>query len=324
MSYSREVERLKSFNNPFWQQSFVSKEELARYGCYYTGRSDVVCCFFCYVQIGFWELNDNVLLDHIKWSPNCPLLRKRDTDNVPIDPNFLDSIPDGLGGGYDVCGCVYSPLMTAPRTNVSRSSSISGSPLPPSPPPSSNSKYPNYDSYEKRLNSFKLWPKSMKQKPSQMSEAGFFYTGEGDRVKCFYCGGGLTHWLPDDNPWEQHAMFYNTCLYLQLHKDNDFIELWSSMHPSKMSPSPEPEPPAETSLEPPETSPDPEPPAETSPDPSEKPPLEGYCKICFANPSNILYLPCAHLVSCSNCALRVHNCPICRQPYVKVMKIYPS
>lgn len=34
------------------------------------------------------------------------------------------------------------------------------------------------------------------------------FLGEGDKVKCFHCGGGLTDWKPNEDPWEQHAKWY--------------------------------------------------------------------------------------------------------------------
>lgn len=34
------------------------------------------------------------------------------------------------------------------------------------------------------------------------------FLGEGDKVKCFQCGGGLTNWKPSEDPWEEHAKWY--------------------------------------------------------------------------------------------------------------------
>jgi hypothetical protein len=48
----------------------------------------------------------------------------------------------------------------------------------------------------------------LKQRPQELSDAGFYYSGKGDRVCCFSCGGGLKDWEEGDNPWEQHAISY--------------------------------------------------------------------------------------------------------------------
>lgn len=34
------------------------------------------------------------------------------------------------------------------------------------------------------------------------------FLGEGDRVKCFHCGGGLSDWKPSEDPWEEHARWF--------------------------------------------------------------------------------------------------------------------
>jgi hypothetical protein len=36
----------------------------------------------------------------------------------------------------------------------------------------------SYNTYEARLSSYESWPRSLKQKPDKLSEAGFFYTGK--------------------------------------------------------------------------------------------------------------------------------------------------
>lgn len=74
-----------------------------------------------------------------------------------------------------------------------------------------------------RLQSFDGWSKTLKQTPEQLSAAGFFYTLKDDRVICFCCGGGLHTWVEQDDPWEQHALYYGSCEYLQLMKGREFI-----------------------------------------------------------------------------------------------------
>lgn len=40
---------------------------------------------------------------------------------------------------------------------------------------------------------------------NDLAEAGFYYVGYDDEVKCFYCEGSLYGWNVDDDPWEEHA-----------------------------------------------------------------------------------------------------------------------
>jgi len=60
--------------------------------------------------------------------------------------------------------------------------------------------------------------------PEQMSQAGLYYLGERDRVKCWCCNGGLQNWDKFDNPWFEHAKWFPTCEYLLQKKGPEFIE----------------------------------------------------------------------------------------------------
>lgn len=85
--------------------------------------------------------------------------------------------------------------------------------------------YRQFRTQPSRENTFKqfLWPPAMPQQPAQLAEAGFFYRGLSDNVQCFYCAGGLKNWEPTDIPWEQHALWFPNCAYLQLVKGREFV-----------------------------------------------------------------------------------------------------
>ncbi|EDW40134.1 GL25100 [Drosophila persimilis] len=84
--------------------------------------------------------------------------------------------------------------------------------------------HPEYAVESTRLRSFEEWPRNLKQKPMQLAEAGFFYTGVGDRVRCFSCGGGLKDWDDNDEPWEQHALWLSQCRFVKLMKGQRYID----------------------------------------------------------------------------------------------------
>jgi len=71
---------------------------------------------------------------------------------------------------------------------------------------------------QKRLETFHNWPSSKRQKAEDLSKCGFYYLGESDKVRCFYCGVGLHDWLSEDNVWLEHAISSNACPYLLLNK----------------------------------------------------------------------------------------------------------
>lgn len=50
------------------------------------------------------------------------------------------------------------------------------------------------------------------------------------------------------------------------------------------------------------------------------------CCICLTNPSNVLCLPCKHLVMCNNCSqlnkIKTNKCPMCRNPVAEFMNVF--
>ena len=57
-----------------------------------------------------------------------------------------------------------------------------------------------------------------------MNEFFLNITGNGDAVRCFFCGGGLSSWESEDDPWVEHAHWFPECLYLSQCKGQDFIQ----------------------------------------------------------------------------------------------------
>lgn len=431
-----EENRLRTFSSR-WPVAFISPNVLARYGFYYVGTEDTVKCYFCRVEIGLWEPQDDVIQEHLRWSPFCPLLKKRPTNNVPLNANYLDAVPEP---SYDTCGITVRHNSYAENAHVridldrvsgdswsgmsdiSLSSSGSGSnhqaggaaasetePMSGVSGMASNSsntgvgggngsgsvalqqgqasmtaanwnnevlmgggggehtlmrrpEYPNYAIEADRLKTYEDWPTSLKQKPKQLSDAGFFYTGMSDRVKCFSCGGGLKDWEQDDDPWQQHAIWYSNCHYLQLMKGREFIQKCndlkdtpsgassgsSAMSCTSSQPSTSGISSASSSVM--STSPasssgfsSPTPLADeertlrcsdhsSGSDDGEddtgcnrKVPSDGkICKICFVNEYNTAFMPCGHVVACAKCASSVSKCPLCQQPFINVLRLYLS
>jgi baculoviral IAP repeat-containing protein 7/8 len=151
--------------------------------------------------------------------------------------------------------------------------------------------YPKYSLQFQRIESFNNWPKDSTQIPEQLATAGFFYTGRGDRVTCFCCGGGLKDWEEFDQPWEQHAIWYRNCEYLKLMKGETYI--YAVLNPSQISISD-----------------------------AENKNNHRLCKICYEAESNIAFVPCGHVIACISCAAMVNKCPYCNQKYETIQKLY--
>ena len=54
--------------------------------------------------------------------------------------------------------------------------------------------------------------------------------------------------------------------------------------------------------------------------------LEAKCVVCFERAPDVVFMPCFHAVSCSNCGLReeVDTCPVCRVPIEQKHRVYVS
>ncbi|XP_017474492.1 PREDICTED: death-associated inhibitor of apoptosis 1 [Rhagoletis zephyria] len=367
--YQREDERLKTFEN--WPLEWLNKKELAQTGLFYTGEDDKVKCYFCEVEIGRWEREDQPVNEHLRFSPNCPLLRRRTTNNVPLNGETLNRVLPPIS--YDVCGnegleleneaaepsvgagaeegltttapvgvtyqydSIASGHATHNNSNVSNNNSSSssrcGNELQLYRP-----EYPEYAIEAARLRSFAEWPRNMKQRPKQLADAGFFYTGIGDRVKCFSCGCGLKDWDDDDEPWEQHALWLPKCRYLNLLKGQSFIDSVAAkfkMNNGKTADAaPESDehcPATEATLAAAAAAQSPAVPCTTTATTAANDEMkstqatiaeEKLCKICYADEYNTAFLPCGHVVACAKCASSVSKCPVCRKPFTNVMRVF--
>lgn len=74
----------------------------------------------------------------------------------------------------------------------------------------------NYKIYDNRIESFENWPCSIIISPSQMSKAGFYYTGYSDKCICTFCGVTLLKWQWNDDPVFEHKKYSNNCSYLKM------------------------------------------------------------------------------------------------------------
>lgn len=280
-----ERERLKTFKT--WPLQWLDKTILAKTGMFYLGDGDKTQCYFCEVIIGKWELEDDPIQEHLRWSPNCPLLRRCQTNNEPLCHTAMNEIlPPAKPSTYDT---------------------------PPAEPakwktPSSA----DYSIKAVRLRTFDEWPRSMKQKPEQLAEAGFYYKGVGDSVICFSCMCGLKDWEDDDDPWEQHALWMgHHCEYVKHIKGEQYIKRVLKKFenlPNKNMDTKEQEEKENVT---------------TEQDKDQELEMDSkLCKICYDNVCNTVYIPCGHVMSCTECAFKAKECPLCRASVERTVRLY--
>lgn len=104
--YSIELHRLYSFE--FYCNKAIDIKKLALFGFYNYDSllNDTVKCFFCKVEIGLWKSNDNILTEHLRWSPYCELLNRYKNSNIPINENELNRLlppPNKFEFRYKIC-----------------------------------------------------------------------------------------------------------------------------------------------------------------------------------------------------------------------------
>ena len=79
-----------------------------------------------------------------------------------------------------------------------------------------------FKNIEKRLETFCEWP-HLFPTPHALATAGMYYVKKRDKVRCYYCGGGLHNWKPEDDPWEEHAKYFPHCENLLRQKGFSYV-----------------------------------------------------------------------------------------------------
>ncbi|KAH3729430.1 hypothetical protein DPMN_055401 [Dreissena polymorpha] len=78
--------------------------------------------------------------------------------------------------------------------------------------------------FEARMKSFESSNFRCLKQPEQLAEAGFYFTGVGDEVRCFSCNGRLRNWKEHDDPWTEHGRWFPSCGFARAIKGEAFIE----------------------------------------------------------------------------------------------------
>lgn len=73
----------------------------------------------------------------------------------------------------------------------------------------------DYRFEQARLQSFENWPVPDIIEPKRLVAAGFYYTGEGDTVRCFECRVEICQWVEGDNPMVDHQRWSARCRFIR-------------------------------------------------------------------------------------------------------------
>ncbi|XP_068008201.1 E3 ubiquitin-protein ligase XIAP isoform X3 [Melanerpes formicivorus] len=187
----------------------VSASALARAGFVYTGEGDKVKCFNCHTTIEGWLPGDSAVERHKNLSPNCKFITESaflENNIPPVTQNYQHRTENGSSSSALPCTLddssdVEADYLLRTRQVVDMSDSF-------------YPKNPTMCSEESRLNSFHNWPLNSQLTPEELANAGFYYTGVGDEVACFCCGGKLEQWEPNDIAWSEHKRHFPKCLFV--------------------------------------------------------------------------------------------------------------
>ncbi|NWU91475.1 BIR7B protein, partial [Upupa epops] len=261
-----EARRLRTFYD--WPStSPVSALDLVKAGFFYVGPGDQVQCFCCGLVLRDWVPGDCPVMEHQKFLPSCSFICGEDVGNQEMLPHqdTFDTVDGQL-------------LSLLQRTDTEATSLLSVS------------AYPEMVTEEMRLFTFQNWPRYTDTNPEQLARAGLFYTGQGDFVRCFHCGGGMMNWLLGDDPWREHAKWYPDCEFLLQSRGREFVNsVRASLSSTQL-------PPSRMSTE----------------EQLRRLQQERMCKVCMDRDVSVVFVPCGHLVACGACALNLRSCPICR------------
>jgi len=217
---------------------------LANNGFFYTGYKDRVKCFDCAQTIENWEITDDP--QSVTWhQSDCQMFSRHFTSNVPL--TAIIAKQNNTTNYYSHSNNLQrSPIM--PALQPSSSSRDTTSPIDPPHPstreimfPCNNPVNPCMRNHQKRLDTFyeraRNWPRHrLTATPTDMANAGLYYLGTHDKVKCFYCNGGLQNWDTHDDPWFEHAKWFPQCEFLLQQRGPEYVERVKNRFPNLIRP----------------------------------------------------------------------------------------
>ncbi|NXM22215.1 BIR7B protein, partial [Ploceus nigricollis] len=261
--------RLRTFQH--WPRTApVSARDLVEAGFFYVGPGDEVQCFCCGGVLKDWRPGDCPIIEHLNFFPSCKYVRGEDVGNQEM--LSLQEIFDTVDGQF----------LSVLQGIVSEETALPNEP-----------EYPEMVTEEMRLSTFENWPQNSSMHPEQLARAGFFYTGRGDVVRCFYCDGGVRSWSFGDDPWREHAKWYPECEFLLHSRGREFVNSVQATSSSTLL-----APVSESQL--------------STEEQLRRLQEERMCKVCMDKDVSVVFVPCGHLVACEECALNLRLCPICR------------
>lgn len=252
--------RLYTFEQ-YWgeENSFRNYRLLVKYGFFCLGQGDAVECFCCHLVIANWDRNDDPKQRHVELSPVCRFIRGEESGDIPLQPEPRRSLPAApttsrqspMPGRLSSHSSPYQSLGHNPVAHPTPEGAAAQEPLLPSASlvernnlflefPCVNPANPAMREEHARLqtlnNSAFRQNSRLRASNEELASAGMYYLGDSDRCKCWFCDGGLMDFLPDDDPWVEHAKYFPQCEFLLQQKGPAWVTAISVQNPNIQRP----------------------------------------------------------------------------------------
>ncbi len=187
-----------------------------------------------------------------------------------------------------------------------------------------NAAYPEFSSEEVRVKSFEGQIVPTNQSVAVLANSGFYHVGKGDTVRCHYCTGTISCWLPRNDPWIEHCKYFPTCEFLRTKRDDYHIKLIRDkyLNGGDTSDCCGDGATVGTTIVTNTAITDTEEIIDSLLRENSRLVDIRTCKICLTEESNVVFLPCGHFCSCNSCAPKMEKCPVCRILVKHTVRVY--
>ncbi|CAF1249414.1 unnamed protein product, partial [Didymodactylos carnosus] len=178
-----QIAREKTFLG--YPHAIPSKSQFISAGWFYCGRHDRVCCIYCEKVCHQWTAHDDPSAIHRLVSPNCPYFKSNSNSVAKL--NIVTIINEENHSNYSIDATICNEIVA--------------------------NRIGQYSSIPVRVKTFDTWPSELKSMTEDLVTAGFYSTGMGTIVCCFYCNGSLSGMGQNHSPMIEHARWYPNCDY---------------------------------------------------------------------------------------------------------------
>lgn len=209
-----ESRRLSTFIDwPIKNDFRLTPSELAKAGFYYLRFKDHCACAFCRGIIGAWEPGDTPRGEHRRHFDHCEFL---------------------VSDGGKVNNITIEEEKLLNKAGVSALTTIGYEGLcPPSTYYAQKRREESFYEQYGRTHPYS-WPFMQALHPQRMANAGFYYAGLSDHVRCFKCSLGLRNWVGEiHDPLYQHLKYSPECDYARRIRDLTLLD--SEVRPFAMA-----------------------------------------------------------------------------------------